>query len=502
MNNNPKVIIEMENISKHYPGVVALDNVNLAFYKPEIHALAGKNGAGKSTLIKILGGAVLPDSGKISINGREIFLNSPQSSIKQGISIINQELMLVPELSVVENILLGQFPTKGANFFDWSTAEKKVDRILSTLGLEIDPKTKVKKLSVAQMQIIEIAKALSRDSQIIVMDEPTSSLPIREVENLLNIVRKLKEEGRTVIYITHKLNEIFEITDRITVLRDGKKIVTLETENTDEREVVNHMVGQNEPILHHKHTVGKSDDPVLEVRNVSLKNKLSDISFTLHKGEILGIAGLLGSGRTELLQAIYGYYPILSGHIYVDGNMVNQPSVRKMIKEGIVLAPEDRKLQGLILSMNILDNINLANQNSIFRKKGAELNAANQMKNDMNIVTSSLKSLVSSLSGGNQQKIVLSKWMVTNPKIILLDEPTRGIDISSKYEIYRLIQKQAEKGVAFIVVSSEFSELLQICDRILVLSQGGVSEEGNADDFNEESLFLHASGLDTPKVRI
>ena len=489
-----KKIIEMRGISKYYPGVTALDHVDLDIIEGEVHALAGKNGAGKSTLIKILGGAAHPDTGEILLNGRKVSLHSPHDSIAAGIAIINQELMLVPELSVTENIMIGRLPKTKFGTADWDEARKSASAALAQLGIDLDLNVQVKKLSTAQQQAVEIAKALSRNAKVLVMDEPTSSLPNKEVDHLLDTIWRLSAQGITIIYITHKLKEIFAVSDRITVLRDGKLIETCPISEISNARVVELMVGKSADAMFTKGPGAVRDEPVLEVKNLTREGAFSDISFTLKKGEILGIAGLLGSGRTEILRSVFGADPIDSGEIIIDGKHIGHPTVPEMIANGVSLAPEDRKLQGLVLSMNISDNINMASLHTVLRKLSEERRVAKDLFDAMGVKAPSVKTLVSALSGGNQQKIVISKWLATDPKVVLLDEPTRGIDVGAKADIYRLVEKLASKGVGVIVVSSEFPELLSICDRIIVLHEGRQDAEFTYGNVDEETLMAYASG--------
>lgn len=493
-------LIEMRGVSKFYPGVTALDEVDFSIKKGEVHALVGKNGAGKSTLLKILSGSVQPDVGKLLFHGEEIILRSPREAIAQGIAIISQELMLIQELSVAENILIGRLPRTVSGFVDWEKTETLAALPLKQLGVELDLKTRVKMLSTAQQQAVEIAKALSRNAKVIFMDEPTSSLPNPEIDRLLSTVRRLRIQGITIVYITHKLNEIFSVSDRITVLRDGKKIITLPTIQATESKIVEHMVGRSPDVMFQKSKTGKTNIPILEVKDISRKNAFSHVSFTLYSGEILGLAGLLGSGRTEILRAIFGCDTIDSGRIVVRGEEIKKISVGEMIRRGIVLAPEDRKLQGLILPMNISDNINLAALPTLIRDPKREQHVVSSLFEKMEIKAPSTKTLVSSLSGGNQQKIVISKWLATNPKVILLDEPTRGIDIGAKSDIYTLVEKLAETGVSVIIVSSEFPELLNFCDRILTLYNGQINGEFLHNTVDEKTLVTFASGANTYSV--
>ena len=500
MNAAAKTIIEMRGISKYYPGVTALDHVDLDIIEGEVHALAGKNGAGKSTLIKILGGATRPDTGEILLNGSKVTLHSPHDSIAAGIAIINQELMLIPELSVTENIMIGRMPKTKFGTVNWAEARKSASAALAQLGIDLDLNIPVKKLSTAQQQAVEIAKALSRNAKVLVMDEPTSSLPNKEVDHLLDTIRRLSAQWITIVYITHKLKEIFAVSDRITVLRDGKLIETCPIGAINSARVVELMVGKSADAMFTKGPGAVQDEPVLELKHLTREGAFSDISFTLKKGEILGIAGLLGAGRTEILRSVFGVDPIDSGEILVDGKKIGHPSVNEMIANGISLAPEDRKLQGLVLSMNISDNINMASLHSAFRNLSEERRVAKELFDAMGVKAPSVKTLVSSLSGGNQQKIVISKWLATDPKVVLLDEPTRGIDVGAKADIYRLVEQLAAKGVGVVIVSSEFPELLSVCDRIIVLHEGRMDAEFTYGNVDEETLMAYASGTGDAKA--
>lgn len=494
MSNETTPIIEMVGISKHYPGVIALKQVSWAVNRGEIHALAGKNGAGKSTLIKILGGSVQPDAGEILLSGNKVSLGTPHDSIKHGIAIINQELMLIPDLSVAENVLLGQLPHDRFNQVDWKQAYAVAHEAISRLGLEIDPALPVSSLSVAQQQAVEIARALSRQADILVMDEPTSALASREVDKLLNTVRRLREQGKTIIYITHKLNEIFAVADRVTVMRDGENVGTMLTQATTPAQVINWMVGRNMETLFQKAGTAATEEPALEIRHLTRNGVFEDISFTLYAGEILGIAGLVGAGRTEILRAIFGADAVDEGEVWVKGKRMNHPTPEKMIEAGVALAPEDRKQQGLVLSMSILDNINLASLGKLFRNTQKERTTAGGLFTSLSVRAPSLSTLVSSLSGGNQQKIVIGKWLATAPRVILLDEPTRGIDISAKADIHVLVQQLAHKGVGIVLVSSELQDLINVCDRILVLHNGRINKEFRYGEVDEETVVAYATG--------
>jgi ABC-type sugar transport system ATPase subunit len=494
MKNDKVPAIEVIGISKQYPGVRALQNITWEVQSGEVHGLAGKNGAGKSTLIKILGGSVQPDSGEIRLNGHKVSFSKPHDSIGKGIAIINQELMLIPLLSVAENILLGRLPHGRLGGVDWAQANEKARESLQRVGMEIDPSSLVNSLSMPQQQAVEIARALSRQADILVMDEPTSALAAREVDNLLDTVRRLREQGKTIIYITHKLDEIFAVADRITVLRDGMNIATVNPGDVTPAQVVNFMVGRRMESLFLKNKSAPIGEPVLEVKHLTRHGIFEDISLTLHSGEILGLAGLVGSGRTEVLRAIFGIDPIDSGEIWVCGKRADRITPEKMISARVGMAPEDRKQQGLVLGMSILDNFTLASLIHLFRNRKEELEIGEKLFTNLSIRAPSLSTLVFKLSGGNQQKVVIGKWLATSPRVLFLDEPTRGIDISTKADIHLLVQNLAQQGVGIIMVSSELPDLISVCDRMVVLSSGHISGEFRYGEADEETLVAYATG--------
>lgn len=497
MSESAVPLIQTIGLRKHYPGVIALQDVDFDLRPSEVHALVGKNGAGKSTLIKILSGAITPDEGEVRINGNVVHLHNPREAFKQGIATINQELMLVSQLSIAENILLGQLPQKQLGRVDWPKANSLARESLSVLGLELDPTLAVETLSVAEQQVTEIARALSREAGIIIMDEPTAALPKTEVDKLLAYVKKLCEQGKSVIYVTHKLDEVFRIADRITVLRDGCKVATVRKEETTPAEVVNLMVGRGASAIFLKEKV-EVGSLILEVRHLSREGILDDISFKLHRGEILGLAGAVGSGRTELVRAIFGADPIDSGEIWVDGERIEKPSIEKMISTGVGMTPEDRKQHGLVLEMNVADNLMLSALRKLTkwhlrnRRKEQEISAS--LFSDLSIAAPSLNAEVFSLSGGNQQKVVVGKWLATEPRILILDEPTRGIDIRAKAEIHALVQQLAKQGVAILFISSELEEVLSVCNKIIVMFEGRVVGQFDSDAVAEETIMAYASG--------
>jgi len=488
----------MRNICKTYPGVRALDNVSLEVQAGEVHALVGENGAGKSTLMKILAGAETADSGEILLKGSPVQIDSPQKAMDLGISTIYQEFNLVPYLNAAENIFLGREPrAKVPGFVDFRTMYDEAQQVIDRLGVALDIRTPVNRLSIAQQQMVEIAKATSRRSNIIVMDEPSATLTEHELERLFALIRQLKADGVAVIYISHRLDEIFEIADRVTVLRDGKHIATRDVKDITRDEIIRLMVGRelNQMIPKVPAPIG---DVVLEVRNVSSQNKLHDVSLTVRKGEIVGLAGLVGAGRTELARAIFGADPIDSGEVLLEGRPVRVRSPQDAIKLGIGLVTEDRKAQGLVLGMAVRENITLANLRALTRfnfiMAGREREVAQKFVTELSIRTPSIEQAVQNLSGGNQQKVVLAKWLFTQSKVLIFDEPTRGIDVGAKTEIYQLMNSLAAQGVGIIMISSELPEVIGMSDRIYVMHEGRVAGELSAAEATQERIMQLATG--------
>lgn len=500
-------ILEMKNITKDFSGVKALDNVNLKVRKGEIHGLCGENGAGKSTLMKILSG-VYPHgtfTGKILFNGRELKLNSIKDAEDAGIGIIYQELSLVKELSVSENIFIGNEPNKnGIIDFDRMYYETKI--LLDKLNLNINPNVPVKSLGIGQQQLVEIAKALSKNVSLLILDEPTSSLTDADVEILFKILRQLKDNGVTCIYISHKLNEVMEITDRITVQRDGKTVGSEDTKNLTENDIIRMMVGRELTNLFPKeeHQIGKE---ILEVKNFSVydikasdKKIVDNVSFTLREGEILGIAGLIGAGRTELVSSIFGSYPGRhEGEIYLEGKKVDIKNPDQALDYGIAMVPEDRKGQGLINILSVRNNMTLSNIESYKNNFGSvdenrEIVDVKKYIDMLKIKVSNFNLEVKNLSGGNQQKVVLAKNLLRNPKILILDEPTRGIDVGAKYEIYKLMYELVRSGISIIMVSSELPEVIGLSDRIVVMHEGKKKGEFVNENVTQEMIMECAIG--------
>lgn len=489
-------ILELKNITKLYPGVVALDNVSLAVEKGEIHALIGENGAGKSTLIKTCSGAISPTKGEILINGTSFSYMTPKLSEQNGIGVIYQEFNLVGDLSVAENIFLGRAIRKGI-VIDQKAMERESKKILDSLHIHINPKTLVKKLSVGYQQMVEIAKAVSQEAQILIMDEPSAPLTSAEVESMFAVVDLLKEKGVTIIYISHRLDEIFRLSNRITVLRDGQYVKTLETEKTNKEELVHYMVGRELTEIYPKRTPGCIKEEVVFEADDICGNGDVHISMKIHKGEVLGLGGLVGAGRTELAELIFGMKPVEAGKFFLKGKEFSPRSPRHAIDSSIGLVPEDRKARGVLLGINIRNNINMpiypriSRASLIHSKKEHEI--AEKYKEEISIKTPNLNQLVKNLSGGNQQKVILAKWLAANSDLLIFDEPTRGIDVGAKQEIYTLINKLVEQGKTVLMISSEMEELMGMSDRIMVLSEGSISGELNREEFNQEKIMQFAS---------
>jgi len=487
------IVLAMNSISKSFPGVQALDNVTFQVTKGEIHALVGENGAGKSTLMNILDGAILKDKGEIIFHEKRVEIDSPRKAQSIGISMIHQELALIPYLNIGQNIYLGREPLKGLGLFvDWKKLYILAKNELSKLDMNIDPRTLVVDISIAHQQMIEVAKALSLNASIIIMDEPTSSLTEKETEILFKVMRSLKNQGITIIYISHRLDEVFDIADRITVLRDGQHVGTSFIQQIKPYEVIHKMVGRELGDMYPKKAI-TSNELVLKINNLCSGKKLHNISFELHKGEILGIAGLIGAGRTELARSIFGIDPINQGDIIVEGKKVFINSPKKAISLGLGFVPEDRKKQGLFLDMAVRGNITIGKLKALsilgfLRFRQLAFLAENFVK-QLNIRTPSLGQRVQNLSGGNQQKVIIARWLTLNPKIFILDDPTRGIDVGTKAEIYALIDQLAEKGVGIIMISSELNEILGISDRILVMREGHIVGDFSRQEANQNAIM-------------
>lgn len=487
-------ILEMLDISKSFPGVKALEKVNLKVLPGTVHALMGENGAGKSTLMKVLMGIYHQDSGKIVYDGKEISKYNQGMAIDMGITMVHQELSYIPNMTIAENMFLGREITKTVTV-DKKAMLSKTKDLLARVGVELDPKRLMKTLSVSERQMVEIAKCVSYNAKIVIMDEPTSAITDKEVERLFGVIRDLKSNGVAIIYISHKMDEVLKISDEVTVLRDGTFIDTYKTEGIDVNMIILSMVGRelNKVFPQKNNTIGEE---VLRVVNLERKGVFKNISFSLHKGEILGFSGLMGAGRTEIMRALYGLDKLDEGEIFIKGKKVSITGPKDAINNKIGLVNEDRKGVGLVLPMSIKKNLTLSNLDKYFKgititdKK--EIKLVDQMIESLSIKTPGRDQTVKNLSGGNQQKVVLGKLLLDEAEILILDEPTRGIDIGAKSEIYKLICGLAEKRKAVIVVSSEMPEIMGLCDRIIVLHEGRITGEVLRKDFSQETIMKWA----------
>jgi len=489
-------ILEMNNITKLYPGVVALDDVSIKVKRGTVHALVGENGAGKSTLIKVLAGAITPESGQIILDGEVFASFTPQQAISKGIGVVYQEFNLIPQLNVMENIFFKREIKKGIRL-----DVKKMDRIakekLADLGLNINTKAKVCDLSVAYQQLVEITKIVSQDAKIIVMDEPSAPLTTQELEHLYRLIRNLKEKGVTIIYISHRLEEIFDICDIVSVMRDGKHVVTKNVADISRKELIEHMVGRDFADIYPKRN-NNIGDVILKADHL-YNEKIKDISFELRKGEVLGIAGLVGAGRTELARALFGADELITGEITYKGRKIKIKSPKQAIAMGIGLIPENRKEQGVLLHMSVEDNIAFSNYReyakySVLSREKIQ-KAVNDYIGQLNIKTPSKKQKVANLSGGNQQKVVVAKWLATHSDVIIFDEPTRGIDVGAKHEIYLLMNKLIESGKSIIMISSEMPELIGMSDRIMVMCEGRISGWLEKEEFDQTKILELAANI-------
>ena len=489
--------LDLKNIRKEFPGVLALDNVSLKAEAGKVHALMGENGAGKSTLIKILAGAYTKDKGKILFNGEEKNITSPHDSLKLGIKVVYQEISLIPEFTVGENIFLEKFPINKFGIINWKNLYEECDNLLKNIGFKLDVRDKVANLSISEQQIVEIARAIFQNASVVVMDEPTSSLTPKEIEKLFEVIDRLKKNNIAIIYITHKIDEIFKIADNVTVLRDGKFISNRDISDISEENLIQDMVGRKVDQKFERLTESFSETQ-MRVVNLSTKTKLRNISFKLHKGEILGFFGLMGAGRTELAKAIFGYDKILSGEVNIEGRLYKKFNTQTMVENGLGYVTEDRKGEGIVKDMNLRENMTLPSMNlfeSLFTiNKNKEKKIANDYIKKFDVKTPSSERLITLLSGGNQQKILLSRWLLRNLKIIILDEPTRGVDIGAKTEILNLINDLAKDGLSVILMTSEMNDLLTLSDRIIVMANGKISKEFNRNEATQEDIFKAAVG--------
>jgi ABC-type sugar transport system ATPase subunit len=496
--------LEMHNISKTFPGVKALNHVDLKLYAGEVHAIAGENGAGKSTLMKIMTGVFKADpGGTISIEGEPVEIRDPIHARSLGISIIYQELSMVENLNIAENIFLGNEPLNRAGFVDYRRMNAKASQVLAQLDLDIDPKTKVSELSIGQKQMIEIAKAISYDSRIIVMDEPTASLSQHETETLINLIHALRARNIGIVYISHRLEEIFEIADHVTILRDGVSVDSLKIEAVTRDILVRKMVDRELSELYGDHHSHATDTVVLSTRNLTLKRpslhgaRVRDIQFDLHKGEILGFFGLIGSGRTEIMEMIFGIREY-TGHIRINDRPADIRDPGTAIRLGIGFVTEDRKGQGLVLDMTVRENFSLTHLkqycSATFINSAKEGARCEDFVKTLGIKTPSIEQKVVNLSGGNQQKVAIAKWVARRPQILIVDEPTRGIDVGAKAEVHALLEELASQGMAIIVVSSDLPEIIAISDRVIVIKEGRIGGILSREEAGEEQIMQVATG--------
>ena len=494
-------LLRMSAISKSFPGVTALNKVDFDLAAGEVHALVGENGAGKSTLMKILAGVYHADEGEIWLGDRRIVAPDPRSMIDAGVSVIYQELNLVPYLSVAENIFLGREPRRAGGLIDWKAMRREVEKLLAPFSLSLDPRAKVHSIGPAYQQVVEIAKALSLKADIIVMDEPTAPLTGSEVDRLFEIIRNLKAGGVGVAYISHRLEELHQVADRVTVLRDGERVITAPLSALTIDDIIKNMVGR-QLTEQYPSAAENSREEALRVEGLAKDGVCTDVSFHVHRGEILGFAGLVGAGRTEIMQLIYGYRRKDAGRILVRGREVTIRTTRDAVRAGIALIPEERKKQGLILGLSVMDNsaLTILDQHTRagfiqWRNIGK---LVRQMVKSLGIRTPSLSQTVRNLSGGNQQKVVLSKWFVRHCDVYIFDEPTRGIDVGAKVEIYKLMQSLAADGAAIIMVSSELLEVMNVPNRIAVVYGGRIVKEFEKGEATEEQVMSYALGLHEP----
>lgn len=491
--------LEMVGINKHFPGVHALKNVDFSLYTGEIHGLLGENGAGKSTLMKVLGGVEHLDGGEIAINGVKIKVVNPTEAQKHGISFVHQELSLFPDLDIASNIFINDLPHKSIMIAEKKMHEK-TSQILGQIGLSnLSAKEQIKNLQMGERQMVEIARCLTMETKILVLDEPTSSLTQKEVKKLFELMRMLKAKGIAIIFISHRLDEVFEICDRLTIMRDGEKIETKDVKATSTNEIVSLMIGRElgEMFARKRFPIGEE---LLRVEQISYKEKFRDVSFSVHAGEIVGLYGLMGSGRSEIVRAVFGLGKLNAGNIYAQGKKIAIKSPVDAIENGVGLITENRREEGLMIQQSVGFNLTVANlpayrKNAFgFMDKKKEQEVCEKNIGELHVKTSSLKKKVQHLSGGNQQKVVIAKWLNRSPKLLILDEPTRGVDVGAKHEIYQILEQQLEKGKGIFVISSELIEIMGLCDRILVIRKGRIVKEFTHEAFKKENLLEACMG--------
>ncbi|MBV9299152.1 MAG: sugar ABC transporter ATP-binding protein [Verrucomicrobia bacterium] len=484
--------LSVEHISKTFPGVRALDDVSVNFEKASVHALMGENGAGKSTLGKIIAGVYTADQGVIKIEGKEVKPTDPRSAQALGIALVHQELAFCPNMTVAENLLLGGFPTN-AGFMDWGKLREKARALLHEIGADIDVDTPLAQLTTGQEQMVQIAGAVGVNARIIIFDEPTSSLSTNESEHLFELMGRLKAREVSMIYVSHRMDEIFQVCDTITVLRDGKHVATESVAQTSRDRLIRQMVGREVLMKRPKHLDQEPGEEILRVENLSSTGKFENVSFNVRRGEIVGMGGLVGAGRTEVATAIFGLDPRATGNIYIKGQKLVLGKVNESMRRRIALLPEDRKRAGLVLGMSIMDNVSLAHINHFssmgFVDRGRELSEVEKLTKRLRVKAPSLETITAGLSGGNQQKVALAKWMVRDCDLLIVDEPTRGVDVGAKAEIYELLDEVACQGLAILMISSELPELLNLARRVVVLREGFVTGELPHEKFSQEAVL-------------
>lgn len=496
--------LRVSQIEKSFPGVKALNKIDFSVKKGTVHVLCGENGAGKSTLMKIINGVYQPDAGEIYLDGKLVKISSPLQARQLGISMIFQELNYVAEMSVEENLFLGRLPVNRLGKVNWKEVTRQTLQLLQAEQLPYDPKTLLKDLTVSDIQMLEIMKAVSNQAELIIMDEPTSAITQKEVDRLFAKIRELKARGVSIIYISHKLDEIFQIADEITVFRDGTVVDSRPKEELDIETVISLMVGRQLKDTYPKVKAAIGEE-ILRVDGLSRNGVFRDVSFYARRGEIIGFAGLMGAGRTEVMRSLFGLDPLTSGTIRIKDEGVIKPTVQGSLEKGMVMLSEDRRRYGIIPVRSVRENTTLSVLGQVFyglrHRPKREQELVKGMFDKMRVKTPSLETPIASLSGGNQQKVLLSRWMLLQPDILILDEPTRGIDVGAKYEIYKLIGELAEQGKAILMVSSELPELIGMCDRIYVMAQGQVTGELGREDFSQETIMRYATGMMTSEVK-
>ena len=489
-------LLRIENVTKVYPGTVALDDVSCSFKSGEVSAVIGKNGSGKSTLIKLISGAISPTSGNIYLDDEKLSFSGPAAAYKKGIATVYQELSLTPSLSIAENIYMGRL-TENSRFVNWKKLHAKTEELLQSMNIDLMPTTLVHTLPMWQRQMIEIVKAISHEPKVIMLDEPTSALHQQESEMLFEFIRELKQKDIIILYISHRLHELWKIADNCSVLKDGKLAGQVLMKDATHKMIVDMMLGEVE-VKPRPDDLATTDETVLEVKNLSYKNRFNDISFSLKKGEILGIAGMLGSGRTELLSSIFGAAPFDSGSVFVNGEEVKKPTPKIMKNKGLAMTQEDRKHKGLSHKHSVATNLVMASLNLLSKKgiidRKAEAKAVETQFEDLEIKASSPDEYVTSLSGGNQQKVVVGNWLNAHPNIILFDEPSRGIDVGAKQQIFQVMWKLSKQGISSVMVSSELEELIEVCERIIIMRDGELVGEEKASDLTVDELYLRCMG--------